>query len=229
MENQKQQNILTFMETAIKFFDKYGYLRTICSVVMMLFMSYSIYLMMNPSIIFERYSVYEEEKHKASFNYRMESSPKVLNYLNELVANSKCDRAFIIELHNGKYNSAGLSFNYGSLTYEALKEGEESIQEDYADFTLDRFPFIMFISKKGYWFGSINEIEKIDPKMGYKLRSNNVRYMSIMPIYGETAEIGFIGISYTTHSSKIPNNVDKLLYKYSQIISPLLDGSKAFK
>lgn len=229
MENQKQQKILAFTEAAIKFIDKYGYMRIICAVVMMVFMSYSTYLMMNPSIIFERYRVYEDEKHKASFNYRMESSPKVLNHLNELVDDSKCDRAFIIELHNGKSNSAGLSFNYGSLTYEALRTGEESIQEDYADFTLDRFPFIMFISRKGYWSGSINEIEKIDSKMGYKLRSNNVRYMAIMPIYGETAEIGFIGISYTENSSKIPNNIDKLLYKYSQIISPLLDGSKAFK
>ena len=227
MEDNKTYKPLTFIESVIKFIDKYGYLRIFHALATIIFISYTTYLTANPSIIFDRYRTYEDEKHKASFNYRMESSTKILNYMNELVEDSKSTRAFIIELHNGKYNSTGLSFNFGSLTYEALRNGAESIQEDYADFTLDRYSFILHLCKNGYWSGSIDDIESIDPKMAYKLRSNNVQYMCVMPIYGETAEIGFIGISYTDEDSKMPSNVRNILFKYSQIISPLLDGSKA--
>ena len=221
--------VIGFIKGGIAMIDKYGTLKIVFASLLMLFISFITYLTLNPSFVFERYSEYEEKKHIESFNYRMESTPIVQSLTNNMVIESKALRCFIIEMHNGKYNASGLSFNYGALTYEGLRENVESVQEDYNDFTLDRYPILSYVYKNGKWSGNIDELKKIDKRMALKLESNGAYYLSISMIYGTKNDIGFIGASFDKNDSFDKNKVEMLLNKYSSRVSPYLDGERAKK
>lgn len=189
------------------------------------------YFVEHPEKIMDRITKYSEEKHAKSFAYRMESSPKIEDCLDKLVLESDAARAFIIEMHNGKYNSAGLSFNYGAMNYESVNEGIESVRDDYVDFTLERFQLCYKVYKDGFWSGTIDELSKVDKRLALRMRSNDTRtdYLAVVMIYGENSEIGFLGITYHKGDEIDEEKTHKLLMKYAAQLSPLLDGSMAEK
>ena len=115
------------------------------------------------------------------------------------------------------------------MTYEGLRENVESVQEDYNDFTLDRYPILSYVYKNGKWSGNIDELKKIDKRMALKLESNGAYYLSISMIYGTKNDIGFIGASFDKNDSFDKNKVEMLLNKYSSRVSPYLDGERAKK
>lgn len=214
--------------------NKYGKWEIVKRALLLIFVSISvtvcsffIYLAYNPSMIYDGYTEYIEHKHSQSFKYRMETTPKVQTTLNDLVSETNAMRGFIIELHNGKYNSAGLSFNYGSLTYESLRCDAESIMEDYADFSLERFPIILKAYNNGSWCGYIEELAKFDKRIALRLESNSVDYLYLKTIYGTNDVIGFIGLTYCSNDTINKDKIEASLNKYAPKIAPLLDGEKA--
>jgi hypothetical protein len=226
---KSDSKIIGFLQGSIKLVDTYGAIKIVFVSLLMLFMSLVAYLAINPSFIFERYLEYAEQKHTESFNYRMESTPYVQSAMRNLVMEEDAMRAFVIEMHNGKYNSSGLSFNYGSLTYEALNDNVESVMEDYADFTLDRYSVLTKVWKNGKWSGSIEELRKIDRRLALKLEANGAYYLSLTMIYGVKTEIGFVGVTFGQNSNVDKNRVENILSKYASKISPFLDGNRAKK
>lgn len=210
----------------LKLVDSYGYVKIIFSAFLMVFVSYTTYIALNPAVIFERYKEYEEQQHMQSFNYRMESTPVVQSIMDNMVHETGALRSFVIEMHNGKYNASGLSFNYGSLTYESDRTGAESIREDYLDFTLDRYPLLSKVHKDGNWHGTIEELEMIDKRLALKLESNDAYYVCLAMIYGSKYEIGFIGMTFSKGDRVDLDAMDNVLHRYSSKISPYLDGER---
>lgn len=222
---QNETNGISLIKTTISLLNKYGAIKIIFSCFLMVFISYTTYLAFNPSIIFDRYAEYEEKKHTESFFSRMESTPVVQSMLTEVLNETHAMRAFIIEMHNGKYNASGLSFNYGSMTYEALRENSLSISEDYSDFTLERYPFFSKVYKSGYWYGSIENLTNVDKRLALKIESNDAKYLFVNVIYGTKAEIGFIGVTFNEEDKINTKQVSTILQKYSSKIAPYLDGN----
>lgn len=220
---------LNLLEYVIKFVEKYGYIKIICVSILMVFISYASYLAYNPEVIFEKYNEYKANRHMKSFNYRMESSPKVAQLLKSLQLETGGARCFIIELHNGKSNASGLSFNYGALTYEEVRDSVTSVREDYIEFTVDRYPLLGKIYKMGYWGGNLSDISKYDSKLAYMFISNGTEYLAIATLYGEDNEIGFIGVSFLKGDKYYKKDLSAILYHYASRIAPLLDGNNAGK
>lgn len=227
----------SFIKYVVEFIDNNGVFKTLKTALVMVMLSFSacvcgyfVYLANNPSIIYDNYCEYIEYKHSQSFKYRMETTPKVQSILNDMVMETNAMRGFVVELHNGKYNSAGLSFNYGSMTYESLRADAESVMEDYADFSLERFPIILKAYNNGQWCGRIEELSRFDKRIALRLESNNVKYLYLKTIYGINDVIGFIGITYGNEDDNVDaDEVGAILNKYASRISPLLDGEKANK
>lgn len=215
------------LEWVIKLKEKHGWMNIIMSCVMLVFMSVTLNLAINPSIIFDKYREYEELKHAQSFEYRMKSGRAINLIMNEILRETNAKRCFVIEMHNGKSNATGLSFNYGSMTYEVKNDSAESIMEDYAEFSLDRYPFIMYVVDNEHWIGNIESLANIDKKLALKMEANGATSMAIVMIYGIKSEIGFLGITY---DGKIDGmNKTRLLMdmtKYAGQISPYLDGER---
>jgi outer membrane protein OmpA-like peptidoglycan-associated protein len=213
-------------EWVIKLKEKYGILNILTSGLLMVFMSVMLMITFNPTIVFDKYREYDEYKHAQSFNYRMKSSKTVSLMLKDMLGELGGIRAFVIEMHNGKSNSTGLSFNYGSQTYEELADNIESVREDYSDFSLDRYPIIMKIYDEGYWAGTVEDMKKIDKRLALKLESNDAYYIAVTTIYGMKSEIGFLGITFSKDSFKNTPDMQNKLRKYATQLSPFLDGER---
>ena len=179
----------------------------------------------NPIEIYEKIADLEEQKHTASFEKRMESSPQIQSTLDMMMLDLSCDRAFIIEMHNGKYNAAGLSFNYGEVNYEISKHESEYIMDIIGDFQLNKFPFFSTIYSLGHWYGNIDDLAKIDRRFAYVLKANDVNYLYIKTIYGRKSEIGFLAVAYDEKPKLTEYSISTKMDKYSSKISPLLDGT----
>jgi hypothetical protein len=230
MKNNKKdasKGGFSILKETLGLIEKYGPIRIITGCLMMLFVSYATYISLNPSVIFEKYREYEEARHDESFNYRMKVIPIVQSYVDNLLLDIKADRSYIIEMHNGKYNPTGLSFNYGSLTYESLNDSIQSVREDYADFTLERYPVLVKAYKDGYWAGSLDELRTIDKSIALKMEANGCKYAAITIIYGSKRDIGFLGVSFVNKPPKNKDEISIALKKYSSKISPYLDGEMA--
>ena len=214
-------------EWVISLKERYGILNILTSGLLMVFMSIMVTITLNPGIIFDKYSTYAEERHAQSFEYRMKSSKAVQLMLHDIRDDFSAMRVFVIELHNGKSNPTGLSFNFGSLTYEVLSHDATSVREDYSDFSLERYPFIMQLYEDGYWEGYTSDLKKIDKRLALKLESNDVYYVAFTSIYGMNREIGFLGITFSEQEYKQIPNLSNKLRKYATQLSPFLDGEKA--
>ena len=213
-------------EWIIAFKKEHGIINIITAGLLLIFMSMVLTLVFNPSLIFDKYIEYDEIRHTESFNQRMKANKAMQLELKEIVSEMQAYRGFVIELHNGKVNSTGLSFNYGALTYEALANDTiASVAEEYADFTLDRYPVLMKVYDEGYWCGTTDELAKFDKRMALRLESNNVSGIILTTIYGVKSEIGFLGVTYDVMPMNIKTNrTANIMHKYAAQIAPLLDG-----
>lgn len=214
-------------EWVIQFKEKYGVLNIITSGILLIFMSLVLTVAFNPSIVFDKYREYDEMKHAQSFNYRMKSNKATQLILKDILEETKAQRCLIIEMHNGKSNSTGLSFNYGTATYECVNDSVESIREDYTEFTLERYPLMMKVYDEGQWCGTTDELMQYDKKLAMKLKSNDTYGIAITTIYGIRSEIGFLVLSFgETHSKCNREEMANMMRKYAAEISPLLDGER---
>lgn len=223
------ENTLSTFEKLIELLKKYGPLRMVGAVVFFVFFSWMTYIAINPSIVFEKYEKYVTEVHNASVDYRLESSPMIRTYLNQLALNTGAERAYILEFHNGKSNPSGLQWQYGDLTF--INDGTDDISDEIQNISLSRYNFANIIHDKGYWAGYLEELSDLDERFYNRLRVNGGKYFVFQVIYGSNMrEIGILGVTFM-EGDEVPERTKVVMevYKYASVISPLLDESNARK
>lgn len=218
-------NLISSVKDMSESLSKNGFLKTLFGAFMTGFVSYAMVLIMNPSSMFEKFNDYQAKQHSESMARRMEITPIITEYLKQMVLELNCRRACVIEFHNGKNNAAGLSFIYGSMTYEAKQNDADSVLEDYAEFSLDRFPFIIECFKTGYWYGSVEDLKDIDMRLYHRLKSNGANTFAAQKVYGSTDDIGIMIVSYGPEDPEPdPVKTKEAMMRYERKVSIKLDG-----
>lgn len=226
IKDYKPGTYLSWLQDMLKIIDQYGAVKIFKALFILLISSYFIYITFNPEIIIEKYVKFKTEQHDNAIAYRMKNDALIRMHLKELLLEADADRAFIIELHNGTNNNSGLPFYYGDMTYEEVVTGVSHIDEDYHDFSLQRFPFFGQLFNDGSWYGHIDSLEVIDKKLALRLKSNGSCEIGAVIIYGREKEIGFIGISFVKKCGEHDvTKMKKIIRKYGQKIAPYLDAS----
>lgn len=221
---------VNILEKTIKLVEKYGVWKIIRAILLI---GLLLYVVMNinsiPETIKEIVVSAKEvdvAKHDAAIEVRKQIKPQIDEILNNTLTAVEADRVFVLEMHNGTNNTAGLPFLYVEMTYCQVAEGIHHIDEDYINLNLSRFDFPLFLEEKHHWYGSIEELRKIDSKLALRLEANGAKYFAIMTIQGVKNELGYFGVSFT-HDVSI-ENTDRLmmtLTSATQKISTLLDKS----
>ena len=117
MEHTEHVSVL---ERMIKMMDKYGLWKIFQAILVLTGFLYIMYNVQNlPEIVsgaFSRQTELRQEEHDAAIEVRRSIKPNVDILLKDALSTLNADRAFVLEMHNGTNNVAGLPFIYGEMT-----------------------------------------------------------------------------------------------------------------
>lgn len=221
---------VTVLEKTIKLVEKYGVWKIIRAILLIGLLLYVVFNINSIPQTIKEIVVSAKEidiaKHDAAIEVRKHIKPQIDEILSNTLTAVEADRVFVLEMHNGTNNTSGLPFLYVEMTYCQVADGVNHIDEDYINLNLSRFDFPLYLEDKQYWYGSVEELRQIDPKMAMRLESNGAKYFAIMTIQGVKNELGYFGVSFT-HDIAIENtdNLMMTLTSATQKISTLLDKS----
>lgn len=209
------------LENAVKIVDKYGcwkIIQTLFFVCLFAFIPVATKITVQKTTIETLQTVNKdkEEEHLKNIEIRRQLQPQIEATLTELLKETRADRAFIIELHNGSNNINGVPFLHGSVTYDAAVDGLDIIDEEYQNLSLSRFEMATYLHKNFDFIGSIEEFRKIDKKLAAKLESNDVKYVAMSTLHNGNKEWGWFGVLYN-RSNDIPS--EKVLLNHMLITS----------
>ena len=203
-------NNLSFFEKAVKIVDKYGGWKVIQAIVYVsLFLFIMFYIPAMTKVTVEQATIRsietadrnKEEQHIRNLENRKAIQPQINSALSSVMNKTNADRAFIIELHNGSNNLNGVPFLHGSVTYEFTRDGVDNIDEEYQNLSLSRYEFATYLHNNFSYFGSVDELAKIDKKLAMKLYSNGVVYVAVTTLHNGKNEWGWFGVLYGNMAS----------------------------
>lgn len=209
--------------------EKYGLWKIFQGTMVLAAFLYIMYNVQNlPEIVsgaFSRQTEMRQEQHDAAVETRRAIKPDVDMLLKDALSTMNADRVFVIEMHNGTNNVAGLPFIYGEMTYEEVRSQITHVDEDYTSVNLSRFNFPMYLETKHMWHGEIGALKEIDSKLAARLASNDVNYLAIVSLHGVSNELGYFGFTFC-HNKKPENTkeVTRMLTVTAQKLSILLDS-----
>ena len=229
MENENKQPItghanFVILEHAINFVTAHGAFKVVFVAFVMLVLSLVGYLILNPDKVFKALFDYQQRVHVESIQKRMAQSAVITALVDDLRKQCGGVRAAVVEFHNGRSNTAGLSFNFAAMTYESVRDGYPSIYEDFAEFSIDRFTFIPQICKTGYWSGTLKDMGNTDKAFAHKIAVGGAHWLAIVPLYGKNVELGIMWISFAEGDKYDERQVYQMLTKYAAKVTPHIDN-----
>lgn len=140
----------------------------------------------------------------------MEISPKINEYIKRVLDDTKVDRVFIAEYHNGQENLCGLPFSRFSITYEVDRVFDNGsmmtpLKGSFNNLNLSMFSFPTTLSEDSPIFYEMDMISKEDPVLYTMLQKsdNKLKYLYLSQIESATLPIGFIGVTSEDHLTNL--------------------------
>ena len=233
------KDFLGFWKGLVKLINEQGYWRMTKVVLFLAFTISLLYIAKRFGETFDASKVFNKEVvkeaiqettkenvsyHSSQMRIREDIRPEISKILKKDLLELGADRSFVIELHNGSNNTAGLPFLHCTMTYEEVARGIEPADEDYQNLTLSRFSFPQYLQDNEYWIGPVSDGVDIDPKIVKKLASSDVTYIVITTIRSDNCELGYYGFVYCNgHKPAEKNEMAKHLITNVQHLSKLLD------
>lgn len=199
-------------------------LKTILIITLLLYIGYHVNDL--PEIVkhaFESRNTELQMEHDSAVERRRLIKPQIDSMLLEAMNTLKSDRVYVVEMHNGTNNTAGLPFIYGEMTYEQARKGIEHIDEDYLSINLSRFEYPLYLEKNHFFGGTVDELADVDEKMAFRVRATNVTYLAGIAMHGAYTELGYVGVSYCGNEPPSREIILSVLSVLAQKLSALLD------
>lgn len=150
---------------------------------------------LNPEKIFDAFVKWYEEQAIENREFRKTNDPIIRNSLHDVVYELGAIRASVMEFHNGKENPSGLGFLYADMTYDMPRDGYASVVSQYQDVNLSWLNIPTVLYDEGYWYGDIEELKKIDPKLGCMMDQNGTHWASFLLLSG-SEDLGILILSF---------------------------------
>ena len=206
MGESKTKNYLSWLETCVKFIRKYGIWEVLRAMIIMVMISFTIYICSNPGIIFEKFEQYSKDKHEIELYNRSERDAELKKELPHYLNKYHADRIFIIQYHNGTKD-----WQHGTMRFEKCLNNTVSIKSDYVNFNLTWLDLPFYLKENDLFIGSMNELKSIDPVLYNQLTAKNVDYLACILIRDETGDPqGIFGCTWPKTDIDISTRVDKI-------------------
>jgi hypothetical protein len=154
----------------------------------------------------------------------MSANNDVNNVLEKLKLETQAQRTFVMEYHNGRISLNGIPFLYIDMTYEKCVPGMTYVSGEYQNLNTSLYMFPCYMMEKGYFSGTMHELESIDPKIAHRMQDNGIGYSAIIMLKKNGNLIGLLGASYTGDMPTIDKEeLHTKLSIYAQDVTDSLD------
>jgi hypothetical protein len=184
------------LERIVTLLDKYGIIKVLAGMILIIILSYTIFIALNPGYFIELYNKKQSETHNTQLTKRMEMVEMTNNEIEQIKLKTGADRVFIIEFHNSVKSIEGFPFAFGSMNFETCQDGVMYVSDEYTSFNLSKYKLISYIYKNNIYMGDVEGIKDIDNRLYYKFLSNDVEQMYLIKIEGLNMPIGILGLTY---------------------------------
>lgn len=225
------KEILSILEIIFQFSLQFGIIQTIIILSLLSFCIFCIKPIGDKVINFfvKKIKKINDIKHEEALQLRTKHAIKIQDILEALRIYFNCNKALIIEYHNGGTNLTGLSFKHMSATYESNALGEEDMASDFTKTPLTLHPmFMKDLEETDCLYINIEDNVKTYQSLCQTLKRRNVVDAVAVPLYGIHEPIGFILLM--SNEPKILQDEDKTeIHREAQKIANLLDFQRSDK
>lgn len=204
----------------------HGFWKIIEAVVIICFGISMFTIFLNPDKVFEAFTEWRDNRAAANREFRKVNDPLIRTDLQNVIYKTDAIRASVMEFHNGKENPSGLGFLYADMTYDIYREGYVSVVNQYQDVNLSWLNIPTILYENGYWYGTVEELIKIDPKLGTTMKSNGTAWVSFLLLSG-SRELGILVLSFD-HEPKDKQHIGRDIRKLGITIAAKLDYNNRF-
>jgi hypothetical protein len=204
---QGADKALGWLETILKLMKKFGTTKVLGALLIITIMFSFFYAMFNIDKVFEIYDNWEQRRHDAKMEQRMEMAPRIQSLIDKLTFRVNASRTLVLELHNGNTGNGGLPFTKCTATYESLNLAVHPVAQEYQDVNMSLFPFAHTLCDLGYWCGEADDIEDIDRGLYYRIKSNGTEHLAACVIEGvDNKPIACLIVAFDEHKKEMLNH-----------------------
>lgn len=211
------ENFLRWIEKVLEFINKYGIINILKSCMIIIIFSITVSFVMNPgklvNVIMEAITRFNLTIEDESGKLRTYINPAVNSLLDQSILDLDCARAFVLEGHNGKSNHDGLGFYYVDMMYERSRDLTKfpSVYWEYVNMPISIFPIFNYLKENYYFYGSIDDLEKIDTHLAHKISDSNTKFLVLIEIpsrYSNKQAIGVLGYSFESSPKQSQKEIE---------------------
>lgn len=187
---------LGVFERLVNFFGQHSVWEILKTLFLSVLIGYTIYLSLNPDIIFSAYEKWKKTEHTEAIENSMKNSVLIQNELETLRERVGAQRVLLLSYHNTTSSLVGVPYIFLTAEAESIGSGTHPVAEGYERVKTSLYPFVNYLNRETYFCGDIEELRDIDKALAYRLEGNDVRHFAAMNIEGEQP-LGVLFISYT--------------------------------
>lgn len=192
---------LGVFERLVNFFGQHSVWEILKTLFLSVLIGYTIYLSLNPDIIFSAYEKWKKTEHTEAIENSMKNSVLIQNELETLRERVGAQRVLLLSYHNTTSSLVGVPYIFLTAEAESIGSGTHPVAEGYERVKTSLYPFVNYLNRETYFCGDIEELRGIDKALAYRLEGNDVRHFAAMNIEGEQP-LGVLFISYTDELNK---------------------------
>lgn len=187
---------LGVFERLVNFFGQHSIWEIIKTLFLSVLIGYTIYLSLNPDIIFSAYEKWIQDNHNEAIENSMKNSVLIQNELETLRERVGADRVLLLSYHNTTSSLVGVPYIFLTAEAEAIGMDTHPVAEGYERVKTSIYPFVNYLNRETYFCGDIEDLRTIDKALAYRLQGNDVEHLAALNIEGEQP-LGVLFISYT--------------------------------
>ena len=211
-----------WVDTILNIMKKYSILEIIKAMLLLMLLSMTIRICIDPSFVFEAWKEWQERHHETELVERSNKDEKIKDYLNLWLHKYHADRVFIIQYHNGTKD-----WQHGTMRFEKCANNIVSMKKDYVNFNLTWLDLPFYLKEHDSFIGNMNELKVLDQTLYNQLIPYDVDHLACIIIrdqYGDPK--GIFGCTWGVTDIDMYTRTDKIrdcLYNDRGVIRELIE------
>jgi len=220
---EKLQSIITSITDVVNLIANHGIWRILEALLVITV----ILMLLNPGFVIKSVNDIIDGINDDKKEFRQENDPLIRNALHDAVWELDAVRSSVLEFHNGKSNPSGLGFYFADMNYEIVKNGDFFVSDQYQNINLSLLNLPDYLYKNGYWYGTIEELRIIDPKLASMIKNNGTGWIAFLLLEGSD-DLGILEISFIDEPED-KQAVGREIRKLGAIVASKLDFANSKK